>query len=82
MGRGKAEQPKRLAEKLRAARVRQGWTQKQMFEALRGQGRKLHLGYIACYETGKSIPSLLILLTYARVCQIPLEAILDDEMEI
>ena len=40
----------------------------------------LHLGYIARYEAGTRIPSLLVLLAFARVAKISLESLVDDRI--
>lgn len=85
MSRNKAEQPKRLAEKLKQIRLSLGLTQEAMFEALekvKKPNATLHFGYITRYESGSRVPSLLILLAYARVANVSLEFLIDDELAL
>jgi transcriptional regulator with XRE-family HTH domain len=85
MSRSKAEQPKRLAEKLKQIRLALGLTQEGMFQALEKEIKgdsKLHFGYITRYESGSRVPSLLVLLAYSQVCSIHLEVLVDDELSL
>ncbi len=82
MGRGKAEQPQRMAEKLKHIRTSLGMTQEEMTKALEKQGAKLHKAYVALYEIGERVPTILIILAYARVAGISMEVICDDKLEL
>jgi len=85
MSRNKAEQPKRLAEKLKQIRLDLRLTQEDMFKALEREIKpeaKLHFGYITRYESGSRVPSLLVLLAYARVANTSLESLVDDDLSI
>lgn len=85
MSRSKAEQPKRLAGKLKQIRLALGLTQEQMLHALEKESKenvKFHSGYFTRYESGSRIPSLLILLAYTRVSKIPLESLIDDDVDL
>lgn len=85
MSSGTPEQPKRLAEKLKHVRVSMGLTQQAMFEALEKEmngNAKLHFGYITRFESGSRVPSLLVLLAYARVTGITVEVLIDDNLNI
>lgn len=85
MSRNKAEQPKRLAEKLKRIRLQLELTQEEMFQSLEKElkGRsKIHFGYITRYESGSRVPSLLVLLAFSRIAKIPLEYLIDDEIEL
>jgi transcriptional regulator with XRE-family HTH domain len=75
----KCQRPTRLAEKLLAIRQRLGLSQTQMVRRLEFAG---HYGRISEYELGKRQPSLLTLLAYASVANLPLEAIVDDNIEL
>ncbi len=81
MGRSKAEYPKRLPLKLKASRIKLNLTQEKMYEALKEEGASLYPGYISLYELGERLPSLLVLLAYSRVSQIPMEYFVDDNLE-
>jgi len=73
--------PMRLAEKLRQIRISLGLSQTQMLERL-GYSDSMHYGRISEYEQDKREPSLMILLAYARVAQVHLEDIVDDNFEL
>ena len=66
MGKTKEEQPKRIAEKLRRIRLALNLSQSQMADTLARQNVKIYRGYVGNYETGHSLPSLLILRAYAK----------------
>ena len=73
------ERPQRIAPKLRAIRAHLGISQTGMTRLL---NYKVGSGRISDYELGKRQPNLLTLLAYARIAKIPLEEIVDDEMEL
>ena len=76
-------QPERLAEKLRQIRNRLGYTLEEMAQAL-SQVKKSppDKSHIHRFEAGIREPSLLVLLQYSRVAKVPLEALVDDELEL
>ncbi len=85
MPRVKADQPRRLAEKLKQIRLGLNLTQDALFTALEKELKgktKIHFGYITRYESGTRVPSHLVLLAYARIVKKPLENILDDELDL
>lgn len=85
MSRVKAGQPIRLAEKLKQLRSNLDFTQEAMLEALTREvpaDTVLYLGYIARYEAGKRVPSLLVLLAYSRVGKVPVEVLIDDKLNL
>ena len=82
MGKAKEDQPKRLAEKLRQIRTSLGLTQQGMKDALTKRGVKVYRGYIGNYETGRAVPSLLILRAYAKVARVSTDQIIDDDLEL
>ena len=73
------ERPKRIAPKLKAIRQRLGVSQTGMQHILKLNG---YYYRISEYERGKRIPTMLTLLKYARAGKVPLEQIVDDEMEL
>ena len=73
------ERPQRIAPKVRAIREHLGLSQSGM---LRRLNLKCCYTRISEFERGKRQPSLPVLLTYARAAGIPLEEIVDDEMEL
>ena len=82
MGKAKEEKPKRIAEKLRQIRIALNFSQSEMADALARQNVKIYRGYIGNYETGHSLPSLLILRAYAKVARITMDVMVDDELDL
>jgi transcriptional regulator with XRE-family HTH domain len=72
-------QPKRIAEKLLAIRRHLALSQTEMKERLHSVN---HYGRISEYELGRRVPTILTLLGYARAAKVPLEHIVDDEIEL
>lgn len=81
MGAGRP-QPRRLAVKLRAIRIRLELTQQQMAGVVRHRRSPVYPGHISEFETGQREPSLLVLLNYARAGKINVERLIDDDLEI
>jgi transcriptional regulator with XRE-family HTH domain len=71
--------PQKIARKLRVIRARLGVSQTGMQRLLKVNGT---YGRISEYERGKRVPTILTLLAYARAAKVPLEEIVDDEMEL
>jgi transcriptional regulator with XRE-family HTH domain len=71
--------PQRIAPKLKAIRERLGVSQTGMKQLMNYKG---HYGRISEFETGRRMPPVKVLLSYARAARIPLEEIVDDEMEL
>lgn len=82
MGRGKRQQPKRIAWKLREIRLRLGLSQEAMYHALKAQGAGIYLGYVSLYEIGERVPSLLVVLAYAKAAGISTDVLIDDSSEL
>ena len=82
MGRAHRPRPARLGEKLRQIRQGLDLTQEQMIRLLDAKDESLYPASISEYEQGKREPSLLVLLKYARLFRVPVEALIDDEMDL
>ena len=82
MGRGRQERPEKLAEKLKGIRLKLGLTQPQMFELLDDKKIKLYVGQISLFENGQRMPSLLVLLKYARLAKVSMDVLVDDELAL
>jgi transcriptional regulator with XRE-family HTH domain len=71
---------KHLASKLLAIRRSLGLSQTQMARLLPmlkgGDGR------LSEFESGRRVPNVLVLMAYARAAKIPLESIVDDDIEL
>lgn len=76
----------RLAEKLRAIRDSFGLSQAQMVDRLKDQKLpaplRVYAGNISRFEQGQREPPLLVLLAYARVAAIPLEKLVDADLNL
>ena len=73
--------PERLAEKLLQIRNALGLSQTEMWRRLRLE-ETVTYDRISKYVTGKNEPPLLILLQYARVAGVHMEALVDDELNL
>jgi len=82
MGHRAVQKPKHLAEKLLAVRRSFGLTQPQMAQRLGVPSYVLFYHRISEFEHGRRIPNVLVLLAYARAANIPLEALVNDEIEL
>ncbi|HMF58096.1 MAG TPA: helix-turn-helix transcriptional regulator [Pyrinomonadaceae bacterium] len=73
--------PERLAEKLLAIRNALGLSQTEMHQRL-GVEDLIAYHSISKYELGKREPPLMILMQYARVANVALEVLADDELDL
>jgi transcriptional regulator with XRE-family HTH domain len=74
--------PRHLAAKLLSIRRSLGLSQIKMVQRLSAHGPRLSYHRISEYESGRRMPSLMVLLAYARAAQIPLENIIDDDLDL
>jgi transcriptional regulator with XRE-family HTH domain len=82
MGRAHRRKPKFLPAKLYAIREGLNLTQEQMIERLNCSDIPLYPASISQYEQGKREPPLLVLLAYARVAEVTMEMLVDDELSL
>jgi transcriptional regulator with XRE-family HTH domain len=82
MGTSRRPRPARLAEKLREIRTKLGLTQAEMFERLGDTGTRLYVGHIDDYEKDRRVPTLQVVLAYARSAGITMEVIVDDALDL
>lgn len=73
--------PKRLAEKLLRIRTALGISQPQMHRQL-GVEDLIDYTKISTYELDKREPPLMVLLEYARIANVYVEALIDDEIDL
>lgn len=73
--------PRRLAEKLLQIRRGLGLSQSEMVKQM-GVADIIHYTNISKYELDRNEPPLLILLAYAKLAQVHLEEIVDDDIEL
>jgi len=77
-------QPKKLAAKLRQIRTALGVTQQEMVKKLKSRkaGLRVYPGNISRFEQGQREPPLLVLLAYARVADVTIDELVDDEIKL
>jgi transcriptional regulator with XRE-family HTH domain len=81
MGRVSRRKPKRLAEKLLHIRTTLGFSQNGMIRKLGFEG-ELFQDSISAFERGVREPSLPVLLQYARVANVWMDILVDDELDL
>lgn len=81
MGSASRPKPARLAEKLLQIRSSLGLSQSEMLSRL-GESDELFRSSISAYERGVREPPLPILLKYARVAGVYVDALIDDELDL
>jgi transcriptional regulator with XRE-family HTH domain len=81
MGRASRPKPVQLAEKLRQIRLSLGFSQNEMLRHF-GLDEELFQGSVSGYELGTREPPLAVLLQYARVANVYVEALIDDELDL
>jgi transcriptional regulator with XRE-family HTH domain len=72
---------RRLPEKLLRIRLGLGLSQNEMLERL-GFSQELFRSNISQYELGRREPPLVVLLQYARVASVFVDALIDDELDL
>lgn len=83
MGRSSRPKPKKLADKLKQIRIHLALSQTEMLMRLNYDPDKKELrSVVSAYELGKREPTLLDLLTYARMVKVQVENLIDDELEL
>jgi len=81
MGTARRPKPKRLAEKLLKIRLALNLSQNELIKRLAFE-KELVQGTISTYELGKREPSLPLLLRYARLAGVCVDALIDDELDL
>lgn len=81
MGRAARLKSKRLGEKLLKIRLELGLSQNQMIRHL-GLTEVLYQSNISGFELEEREPALPILLRYARVAGVCVDALIDDELDL
>lgn len=81
MGRAARLRPRRLAEKLLQIRNALGLSQNELIRHLNFTD-VLYQSNISGFELGEREPPLPVLLQYARVAGVSMEALVDDEVDL
>ena len=75
--------PKRLAEKLLQIRKALGLSQREMAEQLGERaGVKLTHKNVSKYERDKSVPYIEVALAYARIANVEMNDLADDDVDL
>jgi transcriptional regulator with XRE-family HTH domain len=82
MGRSRRKKPDRLPEKLLTIRKELGLSQSELVTRLESSDYPLYKGDVSNFELGKSEPPLVILLRYARLANVILDTLADDEVDL
>ncbi len=82
MGRSRRDHPKRLAAKLREIRIGANLTQEEMAKRLQQTKSSTRPGHISEIERGLREPTLLVLLSYARIGGVSVDVLIDDKMDL
>ena len=79
----KRNRPDRLAQKLLQIRKALGLSQKEMAERLSERlGIKITRRNVSKYERAKSVPYIETVLAYARLANVAMNEIVDDDLDI
>jgi transcriptional regulator with XRE-family HTH domain len=81
MGRGRRPKPARLAEKLLQIRTALALSQNGLIKHL-GIADTLIREDISEFERGRREPPLPVLLKYARAAGVPMDVLVDDELDL
>lgn len=81
MGKRTRQRPKRLPKKLLQIRRKLALSQNEMVRKL-GLADEIARDYISKYERGTLEPTLIVLLEYARVAGICVDALIDDKLDL
>jgi transcriptional regulator with XRE-family HTH domain len=81
MGRASRRKPERLAEKLLHIRTALGLSQNELIRQLRLEV-ELFQDSISAFERDVREPDLLVLLQYARVAGVYIDALVDDSIDL
>lgn len=81
MGVKPRQKPERLAEKLMTIRNAFGLSQTEVVKRLDAEGM-IVASQISEFESGRRVPSLLVLLRYAWLSRVHLEDLIDDEIDL
>lgn len=82
MGRASRPKPLRLAEKLKYIRLNLNLSQTEMLARLGySLDKKDFRSIVSAYELGKREPTLIDLLSYARLAHVTVESLIDDALD-
>ncbi|HJT28549.1 MAG TPA: helix-turn-helix transcriptional regulator [Pyrinomonadaceae bacterium] len=74
--------PKKLGKKMKQIRESLGMSQREIVKALNYKDTPLRASQISQYETGQREPTMMLVLAYARLANVPMECLVDDKMKL
>ena len=74
--------PKKLGRKMKQIRERLGMSQRDIVKALNYTATPLRASQISQYESGQREPTMMLVLAYARLANVPMECLVDDKMKL
>lgn len=81
MGKASTERPKKLAKKLLDIRTQLDLSQNELIRAI-GYEDEITQSQISAFERGSRVPSLLVLLSYAKLAKISTDILIDDSLKL
>lgn len=78
----KRAMPKKLGKKMKQIREGLGMSQREIVKALNYKDTPLRASQISQYETGQREPTMMLVLAYARLANVPMECLVDDKMKL
>ncbi|MFM9903628.1 MAG: helix-turn-helix transcriptional regulator [Pyrinomonadaceae bacterium] len=81
MGRARIDRPQKLAKKLLIVRQSLGLSQNGLIAKF-GMLDSLTQAEISAFEQGKRLPSLIVLLKYARLYDVHVDDLIDDQIDL
>lgn len=74
--------PKKLGKKLLQIRTNLGMSQREIVAALNYKATPLRASQISQYEQGQREPTMMLVLAYARLAEVPMETLVDDRLKL
>jgi transcriptional regulator with XRE-family HTH domain len=78
----KRRMPRKLGRKMKQIRERFGMSQREIVTALNYRDTPLRASQISQYENSQREPTMMLVLAYARLARVPMEALVDDKMKL
>ena len=82
MGHKKRQTPAKLGKKLKAIREHLELTQEQLIDRLDCPSIPLNKGSISNYEKNIRVPTIIVILKYARLVKVSTDVLIDDELDL
>ena len=74
--------PKKLGKKMKQIREGLGMSQREIVKALNYKDTPLRASQISQYENGQREPTMMLVLAYARLANVPMEYLVDDKLKL